>query len=123
VEFEVRHLQVKDIFSVARILRNCTQQAREALVKAAQPQATEDGQITVNVDRSALAMTFFEAAVDQEAELRKLFASLVSVKPEAFDSLPFDAPLDILATVMEQDDLNAFLSKALNLTKSVSIGR
>lgn len=116
MEYEVRRLQTGDLFRLARILKSTTAGARAALVSAV---SVTEGETTVQIDQSQLGFALFEAAVEQEDEIKRLFASLVGMSVPEFEKAPFDAPLTILERVMEQDDLPGFLSRALAFAKKM----
>lgn len=126
MELQVRHLQTLDLFRLARIVKQCSASAREALLKAVVvAQADEanergDGATEIQLDQMQLGLAIFEAAVDQEAAIKELFASLAGLKPAELDQTPYDTLLVILERVLEQDDLPAFLSRALGLATKLS---
>lgn len=121
MEYEVRRLQTKDLFRVAKIIRQCTGPVRAAMGAAMVVTDPETGQqgIALN-DPAAIGFALFEAMVDQDAAIKELFADLVGMKPEKFDREPFDALVVILERVMEQDDLPAFLSRVTGLASKIS---
>lgn len=127
MDYQVRHLQTLDVFRVARILKNCTAGARESIAAAFtkdKGEASEDGDEQtkqVTIDQTQLGFALFEAAVDQEAAIKELFAGLIGRSVKEFEQTPYDAIIDILGMVIEQDDLPGFLDKALGLASKVSI--
>lgn len=125
-ELKVRHLQTLDLFRLARIISKCTASARNSLLNAALDlQTGADASIngkeqSISASVQELGFALFEAAVDQEEQIKQLFAGLVNMKPADFDKSPFDTVLIILERVMEQDDLPGFLSRAMGLVNNAS---
>lgn len=119
-QITVRGLQTKDIFTVARIIRGCTSSARDSLTQAVTLN-NEDGEAqTVNVETQDLGFAIFEAAVDQEDEIKGLFADLAGMKPDEFEQTEYDTVLVILEEVAEHNDLPGFFERALALGKKIS---
>ena len=112
MDITVRRLQTRDLFALARIIRDCTAEARQRLLASV---ASTDGDGDVTFDRETFVLALFEAAVDQEQAFYGLLADLAGMTPEALASAPLEVPLTILETVAAQEDFPAFLTRLRRL--------
>lgn len=107
-QYQVRSLNAKDLFKMTKILSVISGELRDSL---------KDVDFE-KVDSQFLGIIIVEAAMKHaETQLKEFLADLVGMTPEEFEQEPFDAPITILTTLAEQEDLKAFFTKAKGLMK------
>jgi hypothetical protein len=99
---DVRRLEAKDFFSIASILGKIGKDTFSKL----EEELTE----------SQMGLLFITNALKYaETEFKQLFASLTNTKPEDFDHLEFEAPIEVLEKIAEQEDLKKVFLRLKNL--------
>lgn len=73
------------------------------------------------IDEQLFGIIIIEAAMKHaEHDFKELLASVVEMTVEEFEKEPFDAPIEILGVVAEQEDLKDFFTKVQGLMKKFS---
>lgn len=109
--YKVRRLNTSDLFTMTKIMSKISGDVREAL-KGLQIGA---------IDSQLFGIIVIEAAMKHaETDLKTLLADVIAMETEEFENLPFDAPIDILGIVAEQENLKDFFTKAQGLMKKFS---
>jgi hypothetical protein len=99
---EVRRLKTKDFFTVASLLGKMAGDASKEISDGAT--ASQIGTIFVS-----------NALKYAEKDIKTWLADLVNIKPEEFDGLAFDAPIEIIEQLAEKEDLLSFLQRVQQL--------
>lgn len=95
--YQLRRLGVRDTFAIARII---------AVGAAATNQ---------NIDSGNYASMLLSGFMAAEETVLKLLASLIDVSVKDFESMPMEAPLEIISVLAEHQDLRAFFARAREL--------
>lgn len=106
-EYTIRRLNTRDVIKVALIIGKVYRPGLGA--------NGEDGQ------SGAIISAFMTALASAENDVIKLFADLMGITVEEFDSLPPDTVIDIIDFLSESDDLKRFLDKAMALAKKMGL--
>lgn len=106
-EYTIRRLNTRDVIKVALIIGKVYRPGLGA--------NSEDGQ------SGAIISAFMTALASAENDVIKLFADLMGITVEEFDSLPPDTVIDIIDFLSESDDLKRFLDKAMALAKKMGL--
>ena len=111
-EIVIRPLQVKDVFSVARMLGKITKGARLQLA----------GLLTgKKANPTELGMVLFQSMVTEaEEDLKAWLASLVGKEVAEFETMPATAVLDIVEQLVSQEGIRDFFGKASLLADKIS---
>ena len=109
---ELRQLQVKDVFAVARMLGKITKGARLELVSAFSGKQINPTELGV-----ALLQSIFTEAED---DLKVWLADLASVDKAEFEKMPAVAVLDIVEKLAEQEDIRDFFTRASLLAGKIA---
>jgi hypothetical protein len=106
--YNVRKLNALDLFKMTKILSVVSGEIRETMKESKMEE----------MDSQILGIMIVEAAMKHaEGQMKELLADLVGLSVEEFEKESFDAPLEILGTLAEQEDLKGFLQKAQGLMK------
>lgn len=128
----VRSLEVRDIFTVAGMLKKITGERREEIINLIKPlsgnkkdkdkQETEEEKEQGTLEAGLnLAFYIFDLLIEYaEGDLKKWGASLVGKTPEEFDQLPIDTPLTIIESLAESEDLAGFFQKVSGLYRKIN---
>jgi|GEM_PF-1998656 len=128
----VRSLEVRDIFTVAGMLKKITGERREEIINLIKPlsgdkkdkdkQETEEEKEQGTLEAGLnLAFYIFDLLIEYaEGDLKKWGASLVGKTPEEFDQLPIDTPLTIIESLAESEDLVGFFQKVSGLYRKIN---
>lgn len=130
----VRSLEVRDIFTIAGMLKKITGERREEIINLIKPlsgdkkdkdrQKQETGEEKEQRTLEAglnLAFYIFDLLIEYaEGDLKKWGASLVGKTPEEFDQLPIDTPLTIIESLAESEDLAGFFQKVSGLYRKIN---
>lgn len=112
---EVRSLQTRDVFAVARIL------GRVARGNKVQLMAVITGK---QVDPSAIALDLFGVLfTDAESDIKAWCADLCGKTVEEFDALPPDTIFEIIDQLKSREDMKGFLgrvSRLISTTKTAN---
>ena len=98
---KVRSLCVNDLFSVAKIISKATGEGLKAL---ADMQETSEKEVGMAIIAVGLAQA--------EDETKAWLADIIGKTPEEFGGMPPTVALDIVEQLMEQEDLQAFFTRA-----------
>ena len=109
---ELRQLQVKDVFAVARMLGKITKGARLELVSAVSGEKVNPTELGI-----ALIQSVFTEAED---DLKIWLADLASVEKTEFEKLPAATILDIVEKLAEQEDIRDFFTRASLLAGKIA---
>jgi hypothetical protein len=103
---EIRELQVKDIFTVAKILSKVGRAARQELM------ATAKGEQNAQALGMEIIMTLFTEA---EEDVKGWLADVAKMKVEDFSAQPPSFLFDVIEALKEQGGFQDFLSKLTKL--------
>lgn len=104
---EVRRLQTSDLFKVATMLSKITAGASKDVLEGMT--ATQTGALFIsNAFRFA------------ETDVKAWLAELVDMSVEEFDKLPFDAPIEIVEALADQEDLASFFQRVKGLAGKIT---
>ena len=120
---EVRPLEVDDVFWVVRMLGKITRGARDELVELLRPDvdpglAEGEGVETEKkkADPVMVGLVIFQCLfTDLEADLRDWMASLVGKSSAEFSKMPAVAVIDLIETLVRQEDVRGFFERASSL--------
>jgi len=101
---EIRELNVKDVFAVARMLGKITKGARlqlASVLTGKKPNPTEVG------------IVIFQSLVTEgEEDLKAWLADLIGKETAEFEAMPATVVLDIVEKLAEKEDIRDFFGKA-----------
>lgn len=100
---EIRRLKTKDFFTVATMLSKMAGDTMRNLSGE-----TNDA---ASVGASFISNAFKYA----ESDIKDWLADLAGIAKDAFDELPFDAPIEIIERLAEQENLTSFLQRVMGL--------
>lgn len=112
MNIEVRELQVRDVFTIARALAKVTKEARlelASMLSAKKSNPTEIGMV--------LFQSVFTAA---EEDLKNWLASMINAKREEFEEMPAMALLDIIEELSKKEGIRDFFGRASSLVAKIS---
>lgn len=110
-QYKVRRLTAKDVFTFTNILGVVSGEIKENV---------KDIDLK-NADAQILGITILEVVMKHaEDQLYEFLADLVGMTPDEFAKEPFEAPIMIIETLNEQEDLKGFFKKAQGLMKLFS---
>ncbi len=109
---EVRALQVKDIFTVAKILGKVSKSGRLALASTLAGSASP-----TDVGISLITGLFTEA----EVEVKTWLADMIGVKPSEFETMPPSALIDVIEGIAAQEEWKTFLSRVSSLMGKINL--
>jgi len=101
---EIRELQVKDVFTIAKALAKITRGARLQLATALSGKKTNPTELGM-----VLFGSLFSEASD---DLLSWLADLISKEKADFEVMPATAVLDIIEKLAEQEGIRDFFGKA-----------
>lgn len=105
---EVRRLKTKDFFTVATMLSKMAGDAMHGMADAANNSAQ-------------VGATFISSALKYaESDLKAWLSDLVGIKPDEFDELPFDAPLEIVEQLADKENLVNFFLRVKGLRDKIT---
>lgn len=110
---EIRELQVKDVFAVARMLGKITKGARLQLA------AILTGK--KKADPTEVGMVIFQSLVTEaEEDMKTWLADLIGKELADFEVMPATTILDIIEKLLEQEGIKGFLSQASQLAGKIT---
>lgn len=109
---EIRDLNVKDIFAVARMLSKITKVARTQLVAMLMAKKKNPTEIGIVVFQSVFTET--------EEDLKAWLADLVGSDVAEFEKMSATTMLDIAEKLFEQESIRDFFGKASLLVNKLS---
>lgn len=101
--YQMRRLNVRDVFSFANLFWKAMAQVREELGEEALEQQ----------DDAAATNVFFEAFLGNPVGFAKVFGPVIGMTPDEFMRMSPKATMDFLGALQKQEDLNAFFGAAL----------
>lgn len=104
---EIRPLQAKDVFTVARMLGKITKSARLELARVITAPKTNPTELGI-----ALFQSIFTEA---EEDIKMWMADLVGKPKEEFEKMPATAVLDIIEALAAREDIRDFFARASRL--------
>jgi hypothetical protein len=107
VTYEVRRLNVRDTFAVARIMSVALARSGDLVSGDLTPQRA--------------GMMFIASIPYAEDEAMKLLGSLIGVTADEIGSMPPDALPEIISVIVEGEDLKAFLAACGRVMKTPGI--
>ena len=108
MDIEIRKLLVKDVFTVARMLSKVAGRARAEI--AAAIKARESSNPT------ELGMVMFQTMfAESEEDMKEWLADLIGKTKEEFLSMPATTVIDIIETLMKQEDATDFFARVSRL--------
>lgn len=107
MEIEIRDLNVKDVFAVARMLGKITKGARLELARSLTATKTNPTELGIVLFQSV----FTEA----EEDLKAWLADLASKDIKEFEAMPATAVLDIVEKLIAQEDIRDFFGRVSSL--------
>lgn len=114
MDFQVRRLKTKDLYSLITILGKCGKEAISKISEAVNPENKQ-------MDNSSVGLAVISTLLlYAEEEIKPFFASIVDKTVEEFNELPFDATLVIIEELGKKEDLPNFFKRALDLMKVFS---
>jgi len=109
---EIRKLNVKDVFAVARMLGKITKGARLQLASALAGK---------KADPTELGMVLFQSLVTEtEEDLKAWLAELAGKEVVEFEVMPATAVLDIIDGLIQQEGIKDFFVRASSLASRLS---
>ena len=109
---EIRELNVKDIFAVARMLGKITKGARLQLASAL---------IGKKTNPTELGMVLFQSLVtDTEEDLKAWLASLAGKESAEFEIMPATVVLDVVEGLFQQEGIKDFFARASSLANKIT---
>lgn len=112
MEIEIRELNVKDVFAVARMLGKITKAAREQLAKALTGKKTNP---------TELGMVLFQSVfTEAEEDLKAWLADLIGKEVAEFETMPATAVLDIIEKLAGQEGIGDFFGRASSLASKLT---
>jgi hypothetical protein len=114
-DIKVRELQVKDLFTIAKLLGKIAKGARGELLMVITGKSKE-------ISPANLGLTLFQVLfTEAEEDLKKWLADMAGLESVAkFDVMPATALLDVVKQISEQDGLKDFLSRAAQLATQLT---
>lgn len=104
MDIEIRPLQVKDVFAVAKMLGKVTKGARlqlASVLTGKKPNPTEVGMVL-----------FQSVFTEAEEDLKAWLADLIGKEVAEFETMPATAVLDIVEKLAQQEGIRDFFAKA-----------
>jgi len=107
VDIEIRELQVKDVFAVARMLGKVTKGARIQLASALTGK---------KINPTELGMVLFQSLVTEaEEDIKVWLADLAGKEVIEFEIMPAITVLDVIEGLIQKEGIRDFLSRASQL--------
>jgi len=113
---EIRKLEVRDLFTVARMLSKVAGGVRSQLAEA---MGEKKGKKKVNPMELGMAM-FSTLFVESEQDMKEWLASLIGKEVEEFNVMPAVVVLDLIEGLAQQDDIRDFFMRASSLSANLS---
>lgn len=112
MDIEIRELQVKDVFAVARMLGKITKGARLQLASALTGKKTNPTEV---------GMILFQSLVTEtEEDLKAWFADLIGKDKAEFEVMPATTVLDIIGELTQKEGIRDFFGKASLLANKLT---
>ncbi len=108
MDIKVRPLVVDDLFTVAKIIAKATDAGMKALANMKDASDREVGMAIITV-----------GLTHAEKETKAWLADLVGITPEELGNMPVMTALDIAEQLIEQEDIQAFFTRASALAKKL----
>lgn len=109
---EIRDLNVKDVFAVARMLGKITKGARLQLASVLTGK---------KANPTELGMVLFQSLVTEaEEDLKAWLADLIGKEVAEFEVMSATTVLDIVEKLIRQEGIRDFFGRASSLTSNVS---
>ena len=112
-ELNMRPLQVKDVFTVARMLGKITKGARSELATALTSKK--------KANPTEIGMALFQSVfIEAEEDLKVWLADLISKEVGEFEAMPPNTVLDIVEKLVAQEGIGDFFAKASQLATKLT---
>lgn len=112
MEIEIRDLNVKDVFAVARMLGKVTRGARMQLTSLLTGKKTKPAE---------LGMVLFQSlATEAEEDLKAWLADLIDKEVAEFEKMSATAVLDVIEKLIQLEGIRDFFGRASLLVGRIS---
>jgi len=116
---EIRELQVKDVFAVARMLGKITKGARMELASVLADRGKDKKKAKTNP--TELGMVLFQSLVTEaEEDMKAWLADLMGKEVAEFETMPPSTILDIVDKLTDQKGIKDFFARASSLATKLT---
>ena len=126
-KIEIRELQVKDMYAVAKMLTKAVKSGRDEIKEMIKNTGEEGKELTPAEEKElGIDLAFFvlqNCLEFAEEDLNSWLAELCEVEPDEFMEMPLDTPVLIFEQIAEQNEVHSFFIGVLRLFKKMNKSR